>query len=327
MSVQMKFLGLIIVLLLPVVVNAGGWVYQLQQPDAGVLAKSGFDLAVIDYSKDGTDPERFKPSEIKAMQRRGLEVLAYLSIGEAENYRFYWDRGWVEKPDTNRFTGLAPSWLGATNPDWIGNYKVRYWDADWRENYLKPYLDRIIRQGFNGVYLDIVDGFEYWADPKSYGPGKEEFRKGDPRGREREAARRMIVLVKWIAEYGRANSRLGRKFQVFPQNADYLLRFDRGGNLLRTISGVGVEDLFYNGTRRQPRSETAYRLKTLKNVVREGKTVLCVDYVDTGKRGNAGNAERIANFVAECERYGFKPYVGLEDRELDVTNRVPGVQP
>ncbi len=323
----MRLLGLTFFLGTAAALHAGGWVYQLQNPNPRTLAVSGFDAAVMDYSRDGEDGAKFRPGQIRTLQRKGVEALAYFSIGEAESYRFYWDEAWVAKPDTNQFTGEAPAWLGQTNPDWAGNYKVRYWDEDWREGYLKPYLDRIIRQGFNGVYLDIVDGFEYWADPKSYGSGGEEFRPGDPRGNEKEAARRMIDLVRWIADYGRANSRFGKRFQVFPQNADYLLRFDRGGKLLRAISGVGVEDVFYDETRAQPRRDTAYRLSTLKKVVRKGKTVLCVDYVDNGKSGDLKNEARIAEFIRQCERFGFEPYVARDDRELDRINRVPGVQP
>ncbi|TAN37800.1 MAG: hypothetical protein EPN23_04615 [Verrucomicrobia bacterium] len=43
---------------------------------------------------------------------------AYLSIGEAGDYRGYWEKEWSAQP---------PTWLGAENPDWKGNFKVRYW--------------------------------------------------------------------------------------------------------------------------------------------------------------------------------------------------------
>ena len=36
-------------------------------------------------------------------------VLAYLSVGEAEDYRAYWKKGWKEKP---------PAWLGPESPVW-----------------------------------------------------------------------------------------------------------------------------------------------------------------------------------------------------------------
>ncbi len=85
-------------------------------------------------------------------------VLAYMSIGEAEDYRFYWQASWDSSP---------PSWLAEENPAWEGNYKVKYWDEDWKKIIFgteNSYLDKIINAGFDGVYLDIIDAFEYFEE-------------------------------------------------------------------------------------------------------------------------------------------------------------------
>jgi cysteinyl-tRNA synthetase len=74
---------------------------------------------VIDYSRDGSDEGRFTAAEISALRdggEGGRTVLAYLSVGEAESYRSYWDPAWESEP---------PPWIGPTNPDWEGNHKVR----------------------------------------------------------------------------------------------------------------------------------------------------------------------------------------------------------
>ena len=52
-----------------------------------------------------------------------------------------------------------PAWLLAQNPQWKGNYRVKYWDAAW-QNIILANVDEIMAAGFDGVYLDIVDGFE-----------------------------------------------------------------------------------------------------------------------------------------------------------------------
>ena len=83
-------------------------------------------------------------------------VVAYLSIGEAEDYRYYWQPGWEADP---------PFWLDEENPDWPGNYKVRYWDPRWQAIIFgnpSSYLKRILDAGFAGVYLDLIDAFEYF---------------------------------------------------------------------------------------------------------------------------------------------------------------------
>jgi cysteinyl-tRNA synthetase len=83
-------------------------------------------------------------------------VICYMSIGEAENYRYYWQPAWETTP---------PAWLDAENPDWEGNFKVRYWEPAWQAILTgdgDSYLGRILAAGFDGVYLDIIDAFEYY---------------------------------------------------------------------------------------------------------------------------------------------------------------------
>jgi cysteinyl-tRNA synthetase len=112
----------------------------------------------MDYSFDGSDANRFTPNHITALKtkpdQKRRRVIAYMSIGEAESYRFYWQPGW---------TVGNPGFLEEENSDWPGNYKVRYWDAEWQK-IIFEYLTRIVQAGFDGVYLDIVDAYEYFED-------------------------------------------------------------------------------------------------------------------------------------------------------------------
>jgi len=106
------------------------------------------------YTSEEIDKLKTKPNGNKRL------VVCYLSIGEAEDYRYYWQSGW--KTD-------KPGWLELENPDWEGNYKVKYWDNTWQQMiYGKPdsYLDKIMCAGFDGTYLDLVDSFEYFEEKK-----------------------------------------------------------------------------------------------------------------------------------------------------------------
>ncbi len=143
--------------------------YQLQ-PTEGVsrqahlaaLAQSKFDLIVIDYSFDGSDEQAYTNGEIASLkQSLGGKILAYLSIGEAENYRWFWQESWDENQDGKPDAG-APDWLRNQNPDWPGNYKVQYWEPEWQA-IIFQYLNKIIDAGFDGVYLDLIDAYEYFA--------------------------------------------------------------------------------------------------------------------------------------------------------------------
>ncbi|HQK83474.1 MAG TPA: endo alpha-1,4 polygalactosaminidase [Atribacter sp.] len=124
------------------------------------LSQTNYDLLIIDAYF--SDFEMFTNEDVYHLKEKingGKRlILSYLSIGEAENYRYYWQKEWDINP---------PSWLEEENPDWSGNYKVRYWDKEWREIIFgnpDAYLDKILKAGFDGVYLDLVDSFEYFEE-------------------------------------------------------------------------------------------------------------------------------------------------------------------
>jgi len=294
--------------------ETGSWVYQLQSASPAALAATQFEVVVMDYSADGSVDTEYGAAQIDAIRAGGPEiVLAYLSIGEAEDYRFYFDAGWTRRLGGQPAPG-APCWLGRTNPDWRGNYKVQYWAPEWQDIVI-DYLDRIIAAGFDGVYLDIIDAWEYWSDRDN----REGFVLT-----EREAADRMINLVLRIAEHGRESD---PGFLVVPQNGSPILAFDDGAGTfpadtyLTAISGIGVEDLFYDATRQRDQEDIGVRLPYLETIRDAGKSVLVVDYVDDGTDLPA-NTERIQDFVTRVRDQGFIPYVAKSDRELDVINFV-----
>lgn len=232
------------------------WTYWLSGPKPALISASGFDMAVVDRSRDGTRAGAFTPDEVRLMQTRpdgGRRiVLAYMSIGEAEDYRGYWRKEWRRNP---------PDWLEAENPDWQGNFKVRYWHPDWQQViYGSPgsYLDRIIDQGFDGVYLDIVDAYWYFQE----------------KGRK-SAAAEMIRFVADIAAHARTR-RPG--FLIVPQNAEDLLADTR---YRAVIDAQAKEDLLFglDGDDTANGAEAVdWPLKHLKLALEDGKQVLLVEY-------------------------------------------------
>ena len=131
--------------------------YQLQSIDLRAVGKTAYDLVIMDYSSNGEEDGEFDQEQIRALKDSpgGPKiVLAYMSIGEAEDYRFYWRGEWDD---------ISPDWLAAENANWPGNYKVRFWDSAW-QSIVFQYADRVLASGFDGVYLDIIDAYEYFAD-------------------------------------------------------------------------------------------------------------------------------------------------------------------
>lgn len=136
--------------------NPQGYPSRAAYVDA--LQNTQYDVLIIDlFFQDGSAFTAEEIAQLKTKKDGGRrQVVAYMSIGEAEDYRYYWQSSW---------TTSKPSWMDAENPDWPGNYKVKYWDTDWQDIIYKSdgaYLNKIISAGFDGVYLDIIDAFEYF---------------------------------------------------------------------------------------------------------------------------------------------------------------------
>jgi cysteinyl-tRNA synthetase len=123
------------------------------------LAATNHDLLVVDLFVHPWVATREDVGRLKVKKNGGKRlVLCYVSIGEAEDYRFYWKPGW--RPG-------SPVFLGPENPDWKHNFAVKYWTPAWKAIFLDgkdSYLARVQAAGFDGIYLDKVDEFEWFAE-------------------------------------------------------------------------------------------------------------------------------------------------------------------
>ncbi len=270
------------------------WGYQLQYLDVAKAAEAPYDVIVIDYSKDGSDDEALTPAELQRLKRKpdGSRriVLSYLSIGEAESYRYYWQWTWGGKWYTNWIGWfMAPSWRGPVNREWAGNYATRFWQDGWQNVILGSggYLERIQKAGFDGVYLDKIDS------------SIEAIAKNRPSARDD-----MRTFVGRIGERGRA---VNPGFMVVPQNGEELLT-DAGYR--QAIDGLGKEDLLFGefkDKRPNPPDVIEKRKALLKLLTAEKKPVLAVEYID--------EPDEIAAARKTLTELGLVPH--FADRSLD----------
>lgn len=266
--------------------NVSSWVYQLQNMDADEIGSSEFDLAVIDYSADGSDDEAFSSDDINTMRGDNNKlVIAYMSIGEAEDYRFYFD--------------ASADYVDQENPDWPGNYKVHYWAEDW-QSVIESYVDRLIEAGFDGAYLDIIDAYEY------YGPGGES-------GLERDsAAQDMVDFVIRIANYAREQD---DNFLIFPQNGSGIVNdIAVPDDYFTAIDGIGAEDTFYFGDEDVDNelNEQTDIIENLDAFVAAGKIVLSVDYLT--------DSDKIDDFYERATNKSYIPYTTVRDLDAFTVN-------
>ncbi len=131
--------------------------FTSKQDFISAISETNYDVIIMDFFFD-EDEYTFSEIELLKTKKNGGKrlVISYMSIGEAEDYRYYWQSAWQSYP---------PYWLAGENPDWGGNYKVRYWVKEWQNIIYgneSSYIYKIIMAGFDGVYLDIIDAFEYF---------------------------------------------------------------------------------------------------------------------------------------------------------------------
>lgn len=274
--------------------NVRSWGYNLQKLDIDALAASPYDVLVIDYSKDGSDEAALTKTEVERLRKKPdgtpRVVLSYVSIGEAETYRYYWKWTWGGRWYSDWLGWfLAPRWLSSHNSEWGGNYAVRYWDPRWQMIILDKggYLERIIAAGFDGVWLDKVDS------------SIEKVARNRPTAQDD-----MRAFVRRIAERGRG---IRPGFLVVPQNGEELLTDPAYRSV---ISGIGKEDLLFGEFKHQqanPPDVVERRMELLKLLTSDGKTVLAVEYLD--------HAGHIAEARKSLSQAGFVPH--FADRSLD----------
>jgi len=275
------------------------WAVQLQRLDVSeVVAADDFDLIVMDYSADGTDDGEWSPAQIDAIRDGGKTPVAYLSVGEAETYRWYWQSAWETQP---------PDWLGPVNPNWSDNFKVRFWDPEWQA-IVFDYVDRILAQGFDGLYLDVIDAWYYWSDTVP---------------ERSQAAADMADFVIALRAHATAAGR--GDLLIIPQNGETLVLEStvtgaKADQYYGAIDAVGVESLFHRGPQQEdnPWQPDVYRLTHLYQYLMRDIAVLSIEYLtDDGARDYYYQYARQIGYIPYATRHGLdqlspQPAVGVD---------------
>ena len=312
------------------------WAYQIQDLGApgavDVLVKSHYDMLVVEPTRtDWSSEDRFFDTASMVARLKGSRasdgvhrklVLAYVDIGEAEDWRWYWDwsRDWNCRgaPPAD-----WPEYIVACDPDgWAGNYPVAYWDRSWKELLIygvdraaeegRDYasaIDEVIRDGFDGIYLDWVEAYE---DPDVVAAAQEAG--VDP-------AAEMVALVKEIRAYAQDRN---PGFLVVQQNAAALI--DEQPGLLNVVDAIAQEAVWFDGDaydewddrdgydRENEDELTDYYLEYLAQYIQAGMPVFVCEYAV------AHADEAYARAYAE----GFVPYATRRSLSRLTTMPPPG---
>ena len=239
----------------------------------GDLEKLGrFDVVAIDpYSL----PNKEFVGELK---KAGVQVLAYVSIGEADNERRYWS-DWKpgertpDNPEIGRSTVTAkdPMFIGP-DPGWEGSYFVDAGNAKWRDILLNQEIPYILWLGggrFDGLMMDLVDVVDEYEGK----PGGRRMRDG------------MVNLIKGIHEkYPDLKLVPNRGFGILPEMAPYIdaFKFEEMNGAYGTVKGEPHYHEYYLKVNDEGERENSEELDLLAKVLKEHPMpVLVLDHVRT----------------------------------------------
>jgi cysteinyl-tRNA synthetase len=259
--------------------------YQIQDLNApgalAALAATNYPLLVLEPGYNFTDAP-YDMAEIISTLRTapdGTErlLLAYVDIGQAEDYRDYWQPSWVAPTETEPG---SPEFLLTIDPDgWSGNYVVAYWDTRWKDMWTKPdgIVADLARAGFDGIYMDWVEAYD--------DEGIIALANGSSLDESEE-------MLWFIEEMDAAGEAISEDFLIVAQNAPYLIDFDPDW-YARIINALAVEDTWWHGDgdvpwddpragdlheRHEGDFSTPARLTQYKQYTDRGIPVFSVDY-------------------------------------------------
>jgi cysteinyl-tRNA synthetase len=220
-------------------IDVSTWMYQIQWLDENEtideLDNTQYDMLVVEpgfnFKEDQYDVNYLVSSLKQKPNGEARLLLAYIDIGQAEDYRTYWQTSWVAPTATE--PGI-PDFLVTIDPDgWSGNYPVAYWNAEWQEIWLgtNGLIKQIANYGFDGIYLDWVEAYD---DDKV-----REAATADGKNIENE----MMLFIQKMGDLGRT---INPNFLVVPQNAPYLL--DANADFYASIiDALATEDTWFYG--------------------------------------------------------------------------------
>lgn len=130
--------------------------YSTKQAFLDTIAATNFDVVLIDLFFDDTPFTSAEINSLKTKANGGQRlVISYLSIGSAENYRYYWQEDWELH---------NPNWLKKGYDGYEDEIWVKFWKQEWKDIIYgndNSYMKKILDAGFDGVYLDNVEAYYF----------------------------------------------------------------------------------------------------------------------------------------------------------------------
>ncbi len=291
--------------------------YNIQDVDSASqweeLSKSHYDMYILEPCVTEKENENFDIQGLlkNIEQYNRIEfnkdpiTLAYVDIGEAEEWRWYWKKDW--KPGN-------PEWIVTTDPDeWEGNYPVAFWYPEWEDIVIfgsggMSHVDAALQAGFDGIYLDWVDAFS----------DEDVIEKAEIDG-VLNIAEAMLDFIERIRIYARQDSPYANQdFLIVAQNAPDLYP-KNPGRYEEIIDAISCEAIWFDGAGGYDDWDDPHGYNVPTNDIYPGWTeellgylslissrmpIFCVEYAQD--IGGLNLASEVYSSLAPS--YGFIPY-------------------
>lgn len=234
--------------------------------DRAALDAADYEMFILDRGNFG---------ELVKSDKAGRIFLGYISAGEAEDYRPYWD------------TIKSADWVLEENKNWPGARLVDTGAPEWYEEVVGPLAADITSAGYDGYFLDTLDSIETL---KTVAPEKYEG-----------ACDGLVALIRRLREtHPDAVIVVNRGFTILPRIVAY-------------IDGVLIEGVrsSYNFSEKRSRLLTESDQKWMDSqlaMIKELKRpIFALDYMDPP---NAAESEQV---FKELIALGTNPLISTVD--------------
>lgn len=315
--------------------NVKHWAYNIQDVNTTrqyeQLVGSHFDMYVLEPVVTESGEQDFNIAQLVNdirqynIDTRNVDplIIAYIDVGQAESWRWYWDSSWNSSP---------ASFIVGDDPDgWDDCYVVEFWDTDWKNIVIygyngKSHVEESLKAGFDGIYMDWVEAYD--------DPGV--ITRANNQGKD--AADEMFNFIENIRDYARNESEnKNSNYLVIAQNASPLYA-ENETRYKELIDAIACEGVWYDGTGAfdewndssgynefTSNLDPSWFVEVLEdlNEIKNYMPVFCAEYAqDIGGNNYATDA------YAKASKAGFKAYCSRRSlSELSTTPYPPGYNP
>ncbi|OWA53901.1 hypothetical protein BV898_18320 [Hypsibius exemplaris] len=213
------------------------------------------------------DPDDVQLTRDQNALLRGLgkTVFAYLSVGEAETVRPYWQDSWRVG---------APSFLSRQDEKYANGIIVEFWRPEWQAAVMHYMSSNILPFGYSGILMDYLGKYQ-------------EFLTVRP-----TAAEDMINLAAALANMARISN---PAMLIVTQDALELYPISEQYRMM--VDGVSAEDVYFQDGKVRRSGETKSKVELLKRAALDKKVVLVEEYVEKNRS--------VCEFYKKCAMDGF----------------------